>query len=246
MSVEALLLSRDAVVLDGLRRVLDELNVVVQVANAAHEAAELIGQRKFDALILDCDDVDGATDLLAQLRKGAANRAAIVFAMIGGKTSVRQAFNLGANFVMEKPISYERAARSFRAAHGLMLRERRRYFRHAVDIPVTLSFPDFGDGISATIENLSEGGLAIRTRGETPVQNGCVKLNFTLPGREHLMDVKGEVAWAVPDGRAGIRFLYMNDRSRRELDNWLAESIQSEEPAPLVVNTVRGWAKLGA
>ena len=43
---------------------------------------------------------------------------------------------MGANFVLQKPISTLNASRCFHAALNFMLKERRRYFRQPVKMPV--------------------------------------------------------------------------------------------------------------
>jgi hypothetical protein len=47
---------------------------------------------------------------------------------------------LGANFALQKPLSAVNTMRCFSAAINFMFRERRRYFRQPVEMPVTLVF----------------------------------------------------------------------------------------------------------
>jgi len=154
--------------------------------------------------------------------------------MIGGVTSAREAFDQGANFVLDKPLSPDRVQRSFRAAHGLMLRERRRYFRHEVDFPVTLDFD--GSVVRATVNNLSEGGLAVFSQRELP-KTGNVRLSFTLPGTKIAIDGRGEVAWHTGD-RAGIRILFMPETAKTSLSTWLAQVTEKQES--VAVSASRG------
>ncbi|MFB3916777.1 MAG: PilZ domain-containing protein [Terriglobales bacterium] len=227
MPVEALLLSQDAGVLRVLRRVLDEIEVQMMVTTAAAEATAILGRRKFDAVIIDCDDIAGSAEVIKHLRQGASNKAAIVFSIVNGATGVRDAFDLGANFVLEKPLSAERVQRSFRAAHGLMIRERRRYFRHEVEIPVVLDFD--GDIYRANISNLSEGGFAVLPQRQLP-KTGGLRVTFTLPDTKTVIDARGELAWNTGE-RAGIRLLFMQDNTKAALTNWLAQALEKQEPA---------------
>src|SRR5436305_8356178 len=111
--------------------------------------------------------------MMRELRKGSSNRMAIVFAITHG-TSIHAAFDMGANFVLEKPVTPERAARSLRAAHGLMMRERRRYLRQSVNLPAVLSAN--GAATQAAILDVSEGGVSVR--GVNPsLQGSYVRLN---------------------------------------------------------------------
>src|SRR5205085_2112287 len=106
------------------------------------------------------DDVEGARDLLAQVRNVPFNRNSILFGITHRRTSFRTAFEQGANFVLEKPLAPDRALRSVRAAHALMLRERRRTFRHNIDTVVLLQLGR-GAETRARGVDLSEGGMAI-------------------------------------------------------------------------------------
>jgi len=54
----------------------------------------------------------------------------VSFAILNGKkTTTQQAFGMGANLVLQKPISALNASRCFNASLDFMVRERRRYFR---------------------------------------------------------------------------------------------------------------------
>src|SRR4051812_29301017 len=101
MSLEALILSRDQEVTLAFRRVLQANSISLAVAASASEASENLNNRKYDAVIIDCDDVKGASGVLEVLRKGQSNRNAIAFAIIDGVTTMKQAYDMGANFVLE-------------------------------------------------------------------------------------------------------------------------------------------------
>ena len=102
-----------------IRRVLDAANIELDLSQNADQARMALSRRKYDALLVDCDDVQSGPAVLHELRQGKSNRSCIAFAVVNGKTSIQQAFEMGANFVLDKPISLERATRSIRAAQGL-------------------------------------------------------------------------------------------------------------------------------
>ena len=129
MALESLLLSRDAQVIRVLRPTLEKLSIDVEVCRGVSSGTEILSNEKFDAVIVDCDDLQGGLDVLAGLRKGTSNRNSVMFAILNGTTTTHRAFELGANFVLQKPISVLNATRCFGAALGFMARERRRYFR---------------------------------------------------------------------------------------------------------------------
>lgn len=224
MALESLLLCRDPATLRLLRRALDDVGIGVEVCSNADAAIERLARQKFDAVIVDCDDLDGAPKVLKNLQKASSNRRAIALAIINGLTSMRAAFDLGAHFVLDKPISLERASRSMRAALGFMIAEQRRYFRHPVNTVVYLTFGCV-KRLPCTATNLSEGGMAVKMT-EAIGPNWSVEMTFHLPGLADRLEGKGEFAWSDGKGRVGIRFVHLPADSRRLLDKWLADKVE--------------------
>ena len=229
MELQALVLSEDSKTVRVLRRLLEELEISFEHCTLADEAMELLSRRKFDGVFADCD-IEGSSQLLKAVRRSRTNQRSIVFAILTGDMSVRQAFELGANFVLYKPVSVERAKRSLRAAHGMMMRERRRHFRHPMDSRVYLSFEKVKD-LQATILDLSSGGMAIKTMEPLALRHE-VHLRFALPGNTSFLEGEAQVAWVDAFGRAGLQFTILPPGSQGELEKWLlarATITQAEE-----------------
>jgi len=217
MPLESLLLSRDGEVIRLLQSALEKLSIEVEVCGGVNSGNEILRTEKFDAIIVDCDDLSGGLRVLEDLRKSSSNKNSVTFAILNG-TTTQQAFQLGANFVLQKPISALNATRCFSAALNFMIREQRRYFRHPVEIAATLESAD-GQKLKATITNISEGGMAIFFRGKFP--SGSVSATFNLPGGASPLEPKVQVAWMDDSGRAGLRFVDLNKGLREQLDPWL-------------------------
>jgi ActR/RegA family two-component response regulator len=224
MGLDSLLLTRDPQVVQVLRPALEKLSIDLEVCRGARSGSEILGSEKFDAVIVDCDDLQGGLDVLQALRKGTSNKNTVAFAIVNGATTTHQAFDLGANFVMQKPLSASSAMRCFSAALGFMMRERRRYFRHPVNMPATLVFGE-NEEIRSMATNISEGGMAIAFHGKLP-SRGLSKVMFTLPGSNTSLQPKAHVAWRDGAGRAGLRFVEVPQNSREQLDRWLTEQMQ--------------------
>ena len=224
MDLDSLLISRDAALLGVLRPTLEKLAVNVEVCSGIETGTELLNRRKFDAVIVDCDDLHGGIELLHGLRKTQSNASSVAFAVLNGKTNTREAFQLGANFVLQKPLTPLNASRCFNAALSFMVRERRRYFRHPIDMPLKITTKETG-AITATATNLSEGGMAIRLSA-TLQKNTELKLQFTLPGTATTLELKATIAWA-DEGHAGIKFLEVPQSSQYQIDKWLTEHLQN-------------------
>jgi len=230
MPLESLLLSRDPEVIRVLQPALEKLSIDVEVCRGVGSGHEILRTEKFDAIIVDCDDLKGALDVLEGLRKSPSNRNSVTFAILNGSTTTQQAFQMGANFVLQKPISALNAMRCFSAAVNFMLRERRRYFRHPMEAAATLTFSE-GQKLKVSLTNLSEGGMAIFFRG--PLPKGSVStVSFKLPGTASALEPKVQIAWIDDAGRAGLRFIDMPKESRAHLDSWLAEQCEKMDRLP--------------
>ena len=139
--LESLLLSRDSEVFRVLRPTLEKLSIDVEVCQEAKKASEILISEKFDAVIVDCDDLPGGVEVLEGLRATPSNQNSVTFALLNGKkTTTQEAFGMGVNFVLQKPLSVLNASRCFHAALNFMVRERRRYFRQPVKMQVRLMF----------------------------------------------------------------------------------------------------------
>lgn len=218
MALQALLLSNDPEVLKTLRRVLDSVNIDLQICHSAEEADNILTRRKYDTLLVDCD-IRNAPAVLRTLRKGRSNKSCIAFALINQVTTIQEAFEMGANFVLDKPLAIDRTTRSVRAAQGLIMRERRRYHRHLLKATGTI-IVDAGTELPIGITNISEGGISIECVRRLD-EGGAARLKFLLPGAKKPFEIKGEIAWSGADGRAGIRFQVLPVAAKQELEEWM-------------------------
>jgi CheY-like chemotaxis protein len=211
-----------------IRPTLEEMSIDVEVCHEAGAGSDILGRDKFDAVIVDCDDLHGGLALLQGLRSTPSNKSSVAFAVLNGKrTTTQEAFGMGANFVLQKPISTLNASRCFHAALNFMLKERRRYFRQPVKMQVKVVLD--GKTLKATSTNISEGGIALML--EQPLPKGAIPvLKFALPQSDIRMEVEAEVAWTDVKGLAGFRFHHIPKSSQQELEHWLDERIEEEFP----------------
>lgn len=222
--LESLLLSDDPDVVRILRPTLEKLSIQVELCQEAKKASEILGTSKFDAVIVDCDDVNGGIEVLQELRGTPSNKSSVAFAVLNGKkTTTQQAFGMGVNFVLQKPVTGLNAARCFNAALNFMERERRRYFRQPVEMPVAVVIEE--RQWQATSTNVSEGGIAI-VATQVLAQDANPRLQFTLPRSKALFDVEAQVAWSDVKGHVGLRFVNLPQSSREYLEQWLNQQIE--------------------
>jgi DNA-binding response OmpR family regulator len=226
--LESLLLSRDLDVFRILRPALEKLAIEVEICQDAKKASEILITDKFDAVIVDCDDLPGGAEVLEGLRATPSNKSSVTFAIVNGRrTTTQQAFGMGVNFVLHKPLTVLNVSRCFNAALGYMQRERRRYFRHAVKMPVTIVVGE--KKIKASATNISEGGIALLVHHALP-KNAAAQLQFSLPGTATALEVEAEVAWADLKGGVGLRFPNLPPQTQGLLESWLNEHGDQETP----------------
>lgn len=220
-----------------LRRVLAKVGIKADICGRPAAGLRLLKSNKYEGVIIDCDDMDCGLDLLALLRDEKFTRTTIVFALVNGKTSMSDAFDLGANFVLEKPLVLEKVVRCFRAAQGLMVGERRRYYRHPVEMPVYLEFAKAFPNAMATIRDISQGGMLLRT---SLALRSEMEGNFRFAIPEANISVDGEctIVWKSED-RVGVRFTKMQSGIQRKLEQWLNQRFSEMFPhiVPIIADT---------
>src|SRR5437588_8907927 len=187
MNLDSLLLSRDINLLGVIRPTLEHLAIDVEICQEARAATKILLAEKFDAVIVDCDDLAGGVEVLQGLRATPSNKNSVTFAILNGKkTTTKDAFELGANFVLQKPINTLNASRCFNAALNFMVKERRRYFRQPIKMIVHVLLGD--KELKAASTDISEGGIALQLREALP-KGVAPRLKFTLPETSLTMDI---------------------------------------------------------
>jgi CheY-like chemotaxis protein len=219
MALTSLVVCADDHAVQVLTRILLDLGIEAEPCGDPVAALARVQAQAFDALLVDCQNEAVALDLILRAKKVPANQTTLVIALVDGRNDVREVFAKGANFILYKPISAERANNSLRAARGLMRRERRRNQRVALHAEINLAYANIEDAV-ATLLDLSEEGIAIQSDRPLPPQ--CkVYFQFNLPGNVSLVRLSGEAMWQDSGGRVGIRFADVPQSSRRILSEWL-------------------------
>src|SRR5229473_7450266 len=107
MTLTSLLVCADEAAVLELRRVLEELNIHVELCADSVRAAVRLAQERFDLIILDCKKQSAVIGLLNESRSSRVNGSSLAVVVVEGQESIREMFALGVNFVLYKPVSYE-------------------------------------------------------------------------------------------------------------------------------------------
>jgi len=221
----ALLVSADPVTIQQVSLALQELSISPDVCQEVPAAVGLLNRRKFDAVIVDLQLGEQSGLILDEVHLSPSNRTAVTFA-ISGSDAEGTAFRKRSEFVFERPLSTQSIRSALKPAYGLILRERRRYFRCPISIPITIlrqSMPE----VRCYSVNISEGGMAVSTF--VPLSAGePVQVQFTLPGHKILL-AESRICW-LKSGRLGVRFVSLSPESKSELQGWLSRKLEEALP----------------
>ncbi len=115
--------------------------------------------------------VDGKSnaEVIALLRDTRTSRlkdATLAVAVVAGQESIRELFSLGVNFVLYKPVAYDRALSSLRAACEVMRKEKRKNARATVHAHATADYANI-EQEKATLVDLAQDGMCVQVRQET-------------------------------------------------------------------------------
>ena len=140
MTLSALLVSADETSAQVLRQVLEELSIRVESCPDFARAEFRLAQERFDVVIIDGDSGMEVISLLRETRLSRLNDATLAVAVVPSQESIRELFSLGVNFVLYKPVAYDRALSSLRAARSVMRKEKRKNARATVHTHATVDY----------------------------------------------------------------------------------------------------------
>ena len=223
----ALLVSEDPATIQQFSHALEELSISPDVCREVPAAVGLLNRRKFEAVIVDLQLGQQCGLILDEVRASRSNRTAVTFAIAGSDVEGTASFRRRASFVFERPFSVQSIRNTLKPAYGLILRERRRYYRCPAAVPVTVLRTTMPDVRCASL-NISEGGMALSTL--VPLSIGeQVQVQFTLPGHEVPFSAESTVCWLKP-GLLGVHFVSLSQEHKFELQGWLSAKLEEILP----------------
>ena len=231
MRLKSLLLCSDDRIVRVLRRTLADLSIEVEHCASAEAALGHLTRDRFEAIIVDCAG-PGAADVFRGARNAPSNKRAIAVAILDPATGLRSGFEIGAHFILYKPVTAERAKSSFRAARALMKRERRRNSRVAVSFPVEMASIESLARLKVNTIDVGEGGLAISLPRRSKL-HGRWNLSFTLPGSANRLQVAAEFAWEGSETQVGLRFSDPSPEVSQQMREWImcnAPEAEKDDP----------------
>jgi CheY-like chemotaxis protein len=216
-NLEMLVVSNDYSALKVMVSACQGLGARLESVSSITGANNHARHNKVDGMIIDMA-MEGAAGLIETVRKEGSNHAAVVFACIENSLHSQQALQAGANLLVQKPVSLDNLVKLLTASAPMLEEERRRYFRHPLVIPITVSHK--GVQHRALTSNMSQTGMAIRSfrvfESRAPVE-----FAFDLPSGPSVKG-QGEVMWVDSEGRVGIKFIFLSCSGEYPLAEWLS------------------------
>ena len=211
-----------------LQEVLRELNVETETCETVAKASGLLRMRPVDVVLLDSDipEVAQLMDTIAQ--RGGGIR---IIALLSPKADSEQAFQVGAHFVLYKPVSKDRALVSLEYAFKAAGKDRRQIDRQPIHLFTTLSSASM-PAAPVMLLDLSPTGTALQTRDRLP-PDSKLYFEFKVPGQTATIRMSGDLVWQDLQGRAGIRFANVPASSRKALDGWLQDNQSGQASLPV-------------
>jgi ActR/RegA family two-component response regulator len=227
----ALIVSEDAVVARQIAEAMQQLALAVEVCDKVSDAMDRVNHRKLEVAVIDFSLGNHAALLIEQLRGSASNRTAVAFAITNSSVETAYALKAGSSFALERPLTSDSLRNTLQAAYGLIVRERRRYFRYPISVPAA-AFKKGESEIFGKTVNVSERGVAFS--GSTPLRPGVeVSMQFTLTNPQLAVTAECRVCWTNDRGQSGLSFLFLPSDLSSELQDWLARKLEEQLPDPV-------------
>jgi CheY-like chemotaxis protein len=200
-----------------LSGMLREFSIDAEPNSEPQNAKTRLSVQGFDMVLLDCD-LENAQQVLNAIRENPENQNTFIFAIASGFLKQSEMTRAGANLVLRKPINWQLAKRSLKAAQAMIIRERRIEIREKAKTLVQLSF--VAQKIETLLIDLSETGMAVQSRHALKLKE-VVHIRFSLPGTLNVVQCKGRVVRVTSDGKMGIAFAAMDEANRAKISDWM-------------------------
>ena len=231
MKLRVLIVDADRASCESIQSAMAASNLEAVLETSSSRAAESLRNEKYDAMFLELHMPTPDGLQLAKLARGSGMNRRTPIIMLSGQNapdSMSKAFEAGANFFLFKPFDRGRLMRVWRAAHGPIEQERRRFHRVEVARPVTVQFGE--DKVEGKTVDLSLQGMLVEAPKAFPV-GSQVKFRLVLGGSQMPVSGGGKVVRQAGPTRMGVELEGLAGGEAERLQNFLL---------PLILKSVGG------
>jgi DNA-binding response OmpR family regulator len=215
-----------ALVVSGNRQAIDifaylfrEVDIEAANCDSKSRAIDRVTSEKFDALVLDFDNLSGCSEIVENVRGIRPNREIPLFAIASESQAKATALALSSNFVIERPLVPQQIKSLLRTVYGRMLRSSQAYFRLNIELSVSMARAS-GPLLNGRTLNVSQNGMALTS--PVSLKTGeMLHLVFAIPHTDVVVSAEGTVIWDDGHGKSGIRFKCSSASAEARYFEWL-------------------------
>jgi CheY-like chemotaxis protein len=204
------------------------------VANGA-EALEFLAVNQADLVLSDVrmPVMDGMA-LVKQLNQEQSHRPCVIFITGFSDFSLREAYELGVEAIVEKPVNREELLRAMQ--HSLEGAEE--LWREKPDVAPAIrletSFPSLAAAIQEQRIAFGRRGFCIRPAAT--LREGPLDFNVAFKSDHRVLSGQGVVRWTAPqEGQAGVEITHMDEASR----SWVLDLVRRSAPVAFIPSSTR-------
>jgi hypothetical protein len=225
MSLECLLVSRDAGVISVLKACLDNLSISTNICSNSSTAFDQFTRGNPELVIVDWKE--DSPEFLSRIRKAQGWREPTILVISPNDSLVSDA-----DVLVCHPVTSESGAKALKAAYMRMLYRRRRHTRYPL-ISTVRATDENDHSVDVTITNIGDGGLGLNARQEFIVGNR-LSLRLLLPGTDKPVQIQVRVQWTRTYGALGCEFLHIPTADLHILHDWLSEKDTVKKPVSAI------------
>jgi len=218
-SMKALIVSGNPESVDIFSYLFREVGIEAHKCDSQSLAIDRLMSDKFEALVLDFDNLSACSEIVGRVRGMRPNREVPLFAIASGSAAKAAALVLNSDFMIERPLEPLQIRSLLRTVYGRMLRSSQAYFRLNLELSVSIARAS-GPLLKSRTLNLSQNGMALAT--PVPLDPGeILRLVFALPQTDVVVMAEGTVIWDDGQGKSGIRFECSSPSAQARYFEWL-------------------------
>ena len=231
-----LLVDDEPVLLEVMGALFGDFAGQVFCAGNGAEALQVLAAHRIDLIVADVrmPVMDGIA-LTKKINEADGQRPLVIFMTGFSGLTLREAQDLGAQAILDKPV-----------AHEDLLQEMRRSLRDPDELwqepeAVTVKPTKLTTSFESLEAALREGRIAFGRRGfcikgTSSLQKGPIAFTLDFKADQHVISGRGTVCWTAPeDGQAGVEITQLDDASRP----WMIQLTKRYQPRPYIPGSTR-------
>jgi len=219
MKFEALLVSPDLRILQGVLKTLEEYSIVVDVCMSPARAVDILTKRNVDLVVIDCDKGSDAAEV-AKTVGSSSGRKATIAALVDHPLAGKQVTEAGAHVLIQKPLTCNFRSDFRNLVYSRMTWEWRQQSRYTAVMCLVAATDTNDRPVPITMADISRAGVGF-SFAATLLIDDILSFRVMLPGTNRIIHFDARILWTLPDKRAGAEFVKISTADADVLHGWL-------------------------